>query len=89
MFLLIECHFEGQYGKQFAHISLDTFYAILFPCPNFRRYIIVHRDGSAGVKKLGYAEIEARIVYQDHNIGLPAGNIVFAHRHVSENRAQV
>ena len=37
----------------------------------------------------GNVKVEARIVDENDNIGLPLGNILLAHLHVSENGAQV
>ena len=68
MSVLIECHFKGKDGIELIHIFLYLLHSPFFPCPNFRRDKIMHRNPllRSILRKL---EIESRIIHQDKSVG--------------------
>lgn len=89
MLVLVERHLEGQDGEQLADIAADAADAPLLPCPDLRRDVIVHGYPSMGMHILRDVEVEARVVDEDHHIGLPGRDVALAHGHVPENGAQM
>jgi len=89
MFRFKKLHFKGKYGEEFIHIAFDILDAILLPCPYFGRDIIKYRNLRASMNKLGYIQVEARIVHQYKYIRLPGHNILLTAFHIGENSAQV
>ena len=87
--LLIERHFERQDGEHLFYIPLDGLDAPLLPCPYLRRDVIVDGNVRVLLYKLCNAEVEARIVDEDDDIGLPSHDVRFAHLHVPEDDRQM
>ena len=89
MFRFKKLHFKGKYGEEFIHIAFDILDAILLPCPYLRRNIVENRNLSPGMYKLSYVKIETGIVYQNHDIRIPANNILLATFHIRKDRTQM
>ena len=89
MLALKEFHLKRKNREQLVYIPFDVLDAILLPCPYFGRDIIKYRNLRASMNKLGYIQVEARIVHQYKYIRLPGHNILLTAFHIGENSAQV
>ena len=86
---LEEIDLEGQDGEECVDIALDILDAVLLPCPDLGRDVIINGYVCLGFYKLRYLQIKAGIVDKDDAIGLPGEDIVLAHLHVREYRWQM
>ena len=84
-----ELYFKRKNGEKFVYISFYILDAILFPGPYLRRNIIINRDLCLCMDKLGYIQIESRIVHQNNNIRLPGNNVFFTTLHICKDSAQM
>ena len=89
MLLLEEIDLERKNREQFVYIALYVLDAIFLPRPNLWRDVIINRNVGFGMNEFCDIEIEARIIYQNKHIGLPANNIILAHLHVAENGSKM
>ena len=89
MFLLEELYFKRQDREQFVDIALDSLDAMLLPCPNLRRYIVVDRNLCIGFYIFCYIQIKAGIVDEYHTIRLPSQDILLTHLHIPKYRRQM
>ena len=80
---------KRQDGKQFVHIPLDIFNPILFPSPYFRRNIIVDRYFRLLLYKLGYFQVKAGIIHQNHYIRSPTNNVLLTFFHIPKDSTQM
>ena len=87
--LLEEIYFERQDGEQLGHVALDALDAVFLPRPYLRGYVVVDGYRGLGPHKLGDVEVEARVVYQYHHVGLPVSDVALGTRHVAQNGGQV
>ena len=85
VFLLKERLLKRKNGEKFVHIAPDILDAILLPCPNLRRNIIIDRNTRLGMNKLGYRQVKAGIINEYDHIRMPFHDILLAERHVTEN----
>ena len=63
-------------------------YTTAFPCPHLRRDVIKHLQAPL-VGELGHAQVEARIIHQNHRIRLIVNHIFLGLGDVTQHLAQV
>ena len=85
MFLFKEFYLKREDRKQFINITTDGFDTIFLPCPYFGSNIIIHRTDSLRLHKLGNVKVKAWIINKNHNIWMPAFDILLAHFHITKN----
>ena len=82
--LLEKVHLEGKNTEQLVDIALDILDAVLLPRPYLRRDIVVNFGlwRLQLLDVLGDAEVEARVVDENDDIGLPLTDIFLTPTHI-------
>ena len=89
VFVFVEVDLKRQYRKHLADVAAYAFNAPLFPCPYLRRYVIIDRYARVRTYILGNAEVEARVVDENHHVGAPLHDVALTHLHVTEYGTQM
>ena len=82
---VIKLSLKRENGKHFIHIPFNIFNAVLFPCPDFRRNIIINRSFKIFFYKFCNSQIKPRIINQYNHIRLKINYGFFAVIYISEN----
>jgi hypothetical protein len=81
--------FEGQDHEHPVHIADDGMHAALLPGPDLRADVVNDLDAAQLPHMPGDAQVEARIIDQDHGVGLERLKIGLAPAHVPQDGAEV
>ena len=89
VFLLEEIDLEGEDREEFIDIATDVLDTVFLPGPDLRRDIIIDGDICPRFYIFCNLQVKARIIHENHTIGLPCTDILLTHFHITKYRWQM
>ena len=84
-----EIDFEGKNGEYLVHVTSNGLDAPFLPRPQLGGDVIIDGTELAVVNVACYLQVEAGVVHEDDDIGMPGGKVVLALAHAAQDGAGV